>query len=209
MSASVVRNGPRPPSPLRRLHAWVLRWADGPHGTRALAGIAFAEASFFPIPPDPLQIALSVGRPEHAFRHAGVSAAASVAGAAVGWAIGAGLWSLVAGVFFAWVPGVSPEIFERVRTLYLENAFLAIVTAAFTPIPFKVFTLASGVFGVPLPVLLVASALGRSARFFGVATCIHFAGPSVKRLLDRHLKAATVALLLLAVAGFAALARLG
>jgi len=209
VSPAVDRRAHHPPNPLRRLYAWVLYWSASRHGTRALAGIAFAEASVFPIPPDPLQIALSVSRQRRSFRYAAVSALASVAGAVAGWAIGAGLWSLAAGVFFVWVPGLSPELFERVRALYVESAFLAIVTAAFTPIPFKVFTLASGVFGVSLPVLIAASALGRSARFFGVAACIFFAGPTVKHLLDRYLEAVTAALLLLAVACFAAFGRLG
>jgi len=197
------------PNALRRLYAWVLGWADRPNGTHALAGISFAEASFFPIPPDVLQIALSVSRPERSFFYAGVSALASVAGAAAGWLIGVALWSLVAGVFFGYVPGVTPALFERVREMYLENAFLAIVAAAVTPIPFKVFTLAAGVFGVPLPILLAASAVGRSARFFGVAACIFVAGPGVKRWLDRYLELATMALLVLAVAGFVVLGRLG
>lgn len=196
------------PNPLRRLYAWVLGQADGPHGSRALAVISFAEASFFPMPPDVLQIALSVARPERSFRYAALSSAASVAGAVAGWCIGAGLWSAVSVVFFAWVPGLSAELFDQVRRLYLDNAFLAIVTAAFTPVPFKVFTLASGLFGVPLVELIAASALGRSARFFGVAACIRVAGPGVKRLLDRYLEVASIALLLLALAGFAALTRL-
>jgi membrane protein YqaA with SNARE-associated domain len=196
------------PNPLRRLYAGVLGQADRPHGSRALAVISFAEASFFPIPPDVLQIALSVARPERAFRYAALSAAASVAGAVAGWCIGAGLWSAVGGTFFSWVPGLSPSLFEQVRHLYLDNAFLAIATAAFTPVPFKVFTLASGVFGVPLPELIAASVLGRSARFFGVAACIRIAGPGVKRLLDRYLELASLLLLLLALAGFAVFTRL-
>jgi membrane protein DedA with SNARE-associated domain len=112
-------------------------------------------------------------------------------------------------VFFVWVPGITPDVFETVRRLYLDNAFLAILTAAFTPIPFKAFTLASGVFGVPLSVLLAASAVGRSARFFGVAACIYVAGPGVKRLLDRYLELATVVLLVLFLAGLWALSHLG
>ena len=198
----------RRPHALRRLYAWVLHWADTPHGPRALAAISFAESSFFPIPPDVLQIALSVSRPRRSFAYAAISGAASVAGAVAGWAIGAFLWSALDELFFAWVPGVTPEIFAHVRSLYLENAFLAILTAAFTPIPFKVFTLASGVFGVPLPVLLAASVLGRNARFFGVAACIFFVGPGVKRLLDRYLELATLILLALFLAGIWAITHL-
>ena len=188
-------------NPLKRLYQWVLHWAETPYGTPALAVISFAESSFFPIPPDVLQIALSVGRPKRAFFYAAVSAVASVAGGIAGWAIGAFLWHAVDEIAFA-LPGFTPEVFEHVRTLYLGSAFLAILTAAFTPIPFKVFTIASGVFGVPLPVLIVASAIGRSGRFFGVAGLIFFFGPAVRSFLDRYLELATVVILVLLVAGF-------
>lgn len=195
--------------PLRWLYAWVLGWADTRYGTPALAGISFAESSVFPIPPDVLQIALSMARPRRSFFYAAVSSVASTLGALAGWAIGAGLWSAASGLFFVWMPGVTPTAFAHVQDLYRENAFLAIVTAAFTPIPFKVFTIASGVFGVTLPTLVFASALGRSGRFFGVATCIFWFGPGVKRLLDRYLEVATVVLLGMALAGFWLVHRLG
>jgi membrane protein YqaA with SNARE-associated domain len=196
-----IASAPPRANPLKRLYQWVLHWADTPYGTPALAAISFAESSFFPIPPDVLQIALSVGRPKRSFFYAGVSAAASVAGGVLGWAIGAFLWHAVQDVAFA-LPGFTPDVFEHVRTLYLGNAFLAIVTAAFTPIPYKVFTVASGVFGVPLPVLVAASALGRSGRFFLVAGTIFVFGPAVRTFLDRYLELATVAILVLLVAGF-------
>ena len=189
------------PNLLRRLYLWVLGWADSRYGPAALAVISFAESSFFPIPPDVLQIALSVSKPRRSFVYAAISAAASVAGGVLGWAIGAFAWAMTQHLFMEWVPGVSPESFEYVRGLYLDNAFLAIFTAAFTPIPYKVFTLASGVFGVPLPILIAASALGRSGRFFLVATCIFVAGPGVKRLLDRYLELATLLLLALFLLG--------
>jgi membrane protein YqaA with SNARE-associated domain len=192
------------PNMLRRLYAWVLHWADTPHGPSALAAISFAESSFFPIPPDVLQIALSVSKPRRSFIYAAISLVASVAGAILGWAIGSFAWTAVQPIFMNWVPGVTPEIFEHVRRLYLDNAFVAILAAAFTPIPFKVFTLASGVFGVALPVLIAASILGRGARFFLVATCVYVAGPSAKRLLDQYLELATVVLFVLFVLGLAA-----
>ena len=177
-----------PPNPLRRLYAWVLHWAETRWGTQALAVISFAESSFFPIPPDVLQIALSVSPPGRAFFFATVSLAASVVGGAFGWLIGSFAWELVRHAFFSYVPGVSPELFEHVRGLYLENAFLAIVAAAFTPIPYTIFTVASGVFGVALPIVLAASLFGRGGRFFLVATVFHFAGPAAKRLLDQYLE---------------------
>jgi membrane protein YqaA with SNARE-associated domain len=189
------------PNAFKRLYLWVLHWADTPYGTPALAGISFAESSFFPIPPDVLQIALSVSKPKRSFHYAAVSASASVLGGIVGWTIGSFLWHAVEGVVFL-IPGFTHEAFEHVRQLYLGSAFLAIVTAAFTPIPYKVFTIASGVFGVPLPTLVAASAIGRSGRFFLVAACIYLFGPAVRSFLDRYLELVTIALFALLVGGF-------
>lgn len=197
-----------PANPLRRLYVWVLHWADTRFGPQALALISFAESSFFPIPPDVLQIALSVANPGRAFLYAGISLVASVVGGLLGWAIGSFAWDQVGHHFMTWIPGLTPEIFEHVRQLYLDNAFFAILGAAFTPIPFKVFTIASGIFGVPLPVLAVASFFGRGGRFFLVATVFHFAGPAARRLLDEYLEIATIGLFLLFVAGIAAISYL-
>ncbi|RIK84841.1 MAG: cytochrome B [Planctomycetota bacterium] len=209
--AGLLPSGPLPNAPaprrnvFRRMYDWVLSWADTPYGTPALAAISFAESSFFPIPPDVLQIALSVSKPQRSFFYAAVSAAASVAGGVLGWVIGAALWHAVGDFFFAHIPGFTPENFELVREKYRENAFIAIFAAAFTPIPFKVFTIAAGVFDVSLGVLLIASALGRSARFFLVAATIRIFGPTVRELLERYFELATVVLGVLLIAGFLAI----
>lgn len=196
---------PRRGNLLRRLYHWVLGWADTPYGTPALAVLAFAESSFFPIPPDVLQIALSVGRPRRAFYYAAVSAAASVLGGIAGWYIGYGLWWSVSEFFFTYVPGFSHENFDRVRQLYSDNAFWAIFAAAFTPIPYKVFTIGAGVFNVSLQTLIAASVLGRSGRFFIVATAIFFFGARAKAVLERHFEWMTLLLCALIVAGFLAI----
>ena len=195
----------RRPGPLKRLYRWVLSWADSRYGTPALFGIAFAESSFFPIPPDVLQIALSVGKPRRSFWYAAVACAGSVAGGVLGWWIGLALWDSLATFFFEYVPGFTRENFELVRARYDEHAFLAIFGAAFTPIPYKVFTIASGVFEVALPTLLLASALGRGARFFVVGGAIFFFGPAVKGFLERYFELVTFGLLVLLVAGFVAI----
>lgn len=196
---------PRKRGPLRRLYDWVLSWADSPHGLSALAAISFAESSFFPIPPDVLQIALSVAKPRWSFLYAAVSAVASVAGGVAGWAIGWGLWHVIADWFFAYVPGFSADKFHSVERLYQGNAFAAIFAAAFTPIPYKVFTIAAGVFSVPLATLVAASVLGRSARFFLVAAVMYFCGGAAKRFLDRYLEVATLVLGAAVIAGFFAI----
>jgi membrane protein YqaA with SNARE-associated domain len=187
---------PRRENLLRRLYHWVLHWAETPYGTPALFTISFTESSFFPIPPDVLQIALSVSKPRRSFFYAAVSSVASVLGGILGWFIGFVLWSAIGDLFISYVPGMSQENIDHVGKLYRDNSFVAIFAAAFTPIPFKVFTVSAGIFHeyVSLSTLIVASALGRSARFFGVATCIFFFGPKVKHLLEKYFEIATLAL---------------
>ena len=194
------------PNILRRLYAWVLSWAESRYGTPALALISFAESSFFPIPPDVLQIALSVSKPKRSYYYAGVSAAASVAGGVLGWYIGFGLWEGVQDFFYDYIPGFTEERFKTVGKWYEANAFGAILVAGFTPIPYKVFTIAAGVFHnyVPLTTLVLASALGRSGRFFLVATFTYFFGPKASELLEKYFEWITLALAVLTIAGFVA-----
>lgn len=193
--------------PLRRLYHWVMSWSETPYGTPALAVMSFAESSVFPLPPDILQIALSVSRPRRSFFYAAVSAVASVAGAVLGWWIGYALWSASSGFFFEYVPGFSQEHFDHVGALYREYSFLAICGAAFTPIPFKIFTIAAGVFSdyISLGMLLLGSAIGRTARFMLVAVCIYFFGESARKLLERHFEAITLGLFALLIGGFVVL----
>ena len=188
----------------RRLYLWVMHWADTPYGTPALFGISFAESSFFPIPPDVLQIALSISKPRRSFYYAAVNSVASVLGSSLGWFIGYALWSTMGDFFITYIPGLTQENIKSAGELYGDNAFLAILCAAFTPIPYKVFTISAGVFSqyVPLPMLIGASLLGRSARFFAVATLIYFFGPRVKDLLDKYFELATLAFAALLIGGF-------
>ncbi len=192
----------KPPGLLKRLYLWVLHWAETPYGTPALFLLSFAESSFFPIPPDVLQIALSVSKPKRSFYYAAVSGLGSVLGGLAGWIIGFAFWAVVGGFFFAHIPGVTEENFAKVRDLYQANAFLALLGAAFTPIPFKVFTISAGVFEISLWILLVASTIGRLGRFMLVAAFIYAFGPSVKTLLDKYFELATLAFFALLVLGF-------
>lgn len=109
LSRKAARKGP-----LRRLYDWVLHWADTPYGTPALFILAFTESSFFPIPPDPLLIALTLGEQKKAYRFAAWCSVASVLGGAAGYLIGATIWSVVDSFFYAWVPSFTPQSFERV-----------------------------------------------------------------------------------------------
>lgn len=193
---------PERPGLMRRLYFWVLHWADTPYGTPALFLLSLAESSFFPVPPDVLQIALSVSKPKRSFYYAAVSGVGSVVGAVIGWLIGFAFWAAVGWFFFDYVPGVNQENFDKVQQLYQQNAMLALFGAAFTIIPFKVFTIAAGVFHVSLWELVVASSAGRFARFMLVAVFIYYFGPAVKALLDRYFGLITLVLFVLLIGGF-------
>lgn len=168
----------------RRMYDWVLSLAHHKHSTLALFLLSFAESSFFPIPPDVLQIVLTLERRSRAFYYAAVSSVASILGGLAGYAIGWGLWSLVQDFFFTYV--FKQSQFEMVGGLYDKYNFWCVFIAAFTPIPYKVFTIAGGVFHVSLGMFLVASAIGRSARFFLVAWLLHAFGPPIKGFIDRY-----------------------
>ncbi len=192
-------------NPLRKLYYWTLHWADTPYALPALVLISFLESSFFPVPPDVLLMAMCFANPRRWMIFAAWCTVGSVAGGVLGWYIGFGFWGVTQNFFFDVIPGFTPEVFAKVETFYQGNAFLAILTAAFTPIPYKVFTIAAGVFQVAIPVLIAASIVGRGARFFLVAGLIRGFGPAVKPFLEKHFEVASILLLLLGVGGFLAL----
>lgn len=194
---------PARPGPLRRLYDWTIGWSHRPGGTWALFGIAFVESSFFPVPPDVLLLALSVGAPKRALWFATVCSLGSVLGGMLGYWIGHAAWETTRGIF---IPHIfSQAAFDQVGELYQGNAFAAILAAAFTPIPYKVFTVAAGVFNVSFLSLVAASILGRSARFFLVAGTIRLFGAPVKTLIEKYFDWFAWALLALGVGGFLAI----
>lgn len=202
-----MAEGERPPAPrrrgwMRRLYDWVLHWAETPYGPAALFLLALAESSFFPVPPDPLLIALCLGATRRSIRFAASATLASVIGGVIGYAIGAGAWQLVGDWFFAYVPGVSPAAFARVQALYDRWDFWAIFLAGLTPIPYKVFTLSAGVFGIDFPIFVLASVLSRGLRFFAVAGLIYRFGKPIARFIDRYFDLLAIAFGVLLVGGF-------
>jgi membrane protein YqaA with SNARE-associated domain len=185
---------------LKRLYNWVLSWADTKYGVPVLAIVSFAESSFFPVPPDPLLMALSLGKPKKAFWYAFVCSAMSVLGGIAGYFIGWALWDLMSGFFLTYV--FSQEAFDFVGSLYQQNEFLAVLGAAVTPIPYKVFTVTAGVFQISLISLIVASAIGRSARFFIEAALIYFFGEKIRYFIDKYFNLLLILFFILIVLGF-------
>lgn len=190
------------PGVVRRLYDWVLHWADTPYGVPALFVLALAESSFFPIPPDPLLIALCLGAATRSLRFAAIATAGSVMGGIIGYGIGAGAWHLAEPWFFDYVPGVSQAAFDRVQALYERWDFWGIFFAGLTPIPYKVFTLSAGVFAINLPIFLVASVLSRGLRFFVLAALIFKFGKPIESFIDRYFNLLATIFAVLIVAGF-------
>jgi membrane protein YqaA with SNARE-associated domain len=186
----------------RRLYDWMLHWADTPQGPWALGGLSAAESFIFPIPPDPLLMALCLGAPKKAFRFATITVVASVLGGLVGYFLGAFAWDVLQEPFYRYVPGVSPEAFASVQDLFLKYDFWAVFLAGLTPLPYKVFTISSGVFGVNLAVFVVASFLSRGLRFFVEAALIHRFGAPMARFIDKYFDLLAVLFAVLLVAGF-------
>ena len=189
-------------SSLKKLYDWVLHWADTPYGPLALFLLAFAESSFFPVPPDPLLIALCLGAIKKSWRFAFYTAVASVIGGVVGYFVGFGIWEIVDSLFFKYVPGFTESLFQRVMTNYSEYGFWYVFLAGFTPIPYKVFTIASGVFKLNFFLFLLASTLSRSLRFFTVAALFRKFGPGIKVFIDKYFNLLAILFFILLVGGF-------
>ena len=187
-----------------RLYDWVLKWSGHRHAQAALFLLALAEASFFPIPPDVLLIAMCMAVPARSFRYFVIATAGSVTGGLIGYAIGWGAWQVIESFVFAnfGFIGFTPEHFATVGQRYQSNAFLALFTAGFTPIPYKIFTVAAGVFEISLPVFVLASVLGRAGRFGLVTLLIRWVGPAVKPFIERYLGWLTLAFVALLILGF-------
>jgi len=183
----------------RRLYDWILSWAETPYGVPALAILAFVEASFFPIPPDVLLMALALALPKKAYRFALVAALGSVIGGALGYLIGWGLWDSVGPWFYQYVPGVTPEGFTQVGGLFEQYGFWIIFAAGFTPIPYKIFTIAAGVFSLNFPIFLLASLFGRSLRFFIVASLFYYLGEPARKLIDKYFNLLSILLLIVII----------
>ena len=129
---------------LKKTYNWVLGWADSRWGAAALFVLAFAESSFFPIPPDVLLIALGLGCAAKAFRYALICTIGSVLGAMAGYAIGHYLWqtpggefTAIADFFFRIIPGFTHTEYDKICAMYNQYNFWVVFTAGFSPIPYK------------------------------------------------------------------------
>ena len=205
VSTGAPAQAPRP-GMVRRLYDWVIAWADTRFAVPALIVLAFAESSFFPIPPDVLLIAMCIGSIPQSYRFAFWCSIGSVLGGMAGYAIGAFLWH-IEGVrdFFYLIPGINEKNMAKVSDWYGQYDFWIVFVAAFTPIPYKVITILAGVCSIHFPMFVLASAVGRSARFFLVAWLFRHFGPPIKDFIEKRFALVTCAGAVLLVGGFVAI----
>ncbi len=175
---------------------WMLEWADSPHAVWALFFISIAESSFFPVPPDVLLIALVLNQPDQGMWLAAVTTAGSVIGGILGYGIGYWGGRPVLRKF------VAESTIGNVQIKFDRYGGWAVGIAGFTPIPYKVFTIAAGAFSLKLPVFVVASLIGRGGRFFLVAGCIQLFGAQIVEWIQRYLNVGSLLILLVVIGSF-------
>ena len=189
---------------LRRLYDWMLGFANHPQAERALFGLSFAEASFFPLPPDPLLLVMGAAKPNRALRFAAITTIGSVLGALAGWMIGR-LFMGTIGETLLDLYDSDRHIWEKIENWYAEYGNVALLLAALTPIPFKVFTIASGALAYPLAPFFAASLLGRGIRFGAEGLLLRFCGERIVGWMEKWFDLLAILFTTLLVGGFVAL----
>lgn len=181
------------------LYERVLEWSAHRHAERYLAALSFSESSFFPIPPDVMLAPMVLATPQRGWRYAAITTIASVLGGMAGYAIG---WFAIDAV----IPLIERlgylETYQHATEWFERYGFLAILAAGFSPIPYKIFTIAGGALTMFFPGFVLASLIGRGARFFLVAGIIVIGGPRMEPLLRKYVDRigwATVILIVVAV----------
>lgn len=184
----------------KRLYQWTLSLAESPRATWALGAIAFAESSFFPIPPDVILVPMSLARPQRAWFYAGVCSLASVAGGILGYAIGWLLWDTV-GHWLIDLYGYASRM-DAVKAGYDQWGWLFILVKGLTPIPYKLVTIVSGLLEYNFLLFVGLSLVTRGARFFILAGLLNKFGGPIKDLLERHFATFMIAIVVMIVGGF-------
>src|SRR4051794_13933566 len=170
---------------LRRIYDWCIAAADKPYALWILAAVAFAESSFFPVPPDIMLLPMSLARPKRAWWFAAVCTVASVAGGLLGYAIGALLYDSI-GHWLIELYGLSGKV-EAFRASYAEWGAVIILVKGLTPIPYKLVTITSGFAGYNVWLFILCSIVARGGRFFIAAILLNRYGEWIRVRIEKHL----------------------
>ncbi len=167
------------------IYRYTLALSEHRHAPRYLVAVSASESIFFPVPPDVMLIPMSLAQPKRALRFALLCTLASVLGGLVGYLLGMFAFEMIEPLLHRagyW------ERFQRVQELFATYGFWIILAAGFTPIPYKVFTIASGTFGMPFLPFVLGSLVGRGGRFFLVAGLIRLGGERMEAQIRRHVE---------------------
>jgi membrane protein YqaA with SNARE-associated domain len=170
---------------LRRIYDWCIDAAHRPYALWIMAAVAFAESSFFPVPPDVMLIPMSLARPARAWLYAMVCTAASVLGGVLGYAIGALLYDSL-GQWLINLYGLGDKV-EAFRAGYAEYGAWIILLKGLTPIPYKLVTITSGFANFNIWLFIVLSVIARGGRVFVVAILLNRYGEWIRVRIERHL----------------------
>lgn len=188
---------------LRKLYNWTLEWSKSKCAPYALFGIAFAESSFFLIPPDVLLIAMLVANPFNWKKYAFITLAGSVLGGIFGYFIGLGFYETI-GVKIVDFYNLN-DLINSIKIKYETHAFLTVFLAAFTPIPYKLITISAGLFKISIWTMIIASVIGRGLRFFLVARLLRVFGEKISRGIDKYFDVLSLIFGALLIGGFIAI----
>ena len=184
----------------RGLYDWTMRQAAGKHAAPALGIVSFAESSFFPIPPDVMLIPMVLARPERAWWIATICTAASVLGGFLGYAIGFFLFATLGQMIIDFYH--LQEGFKAYQVMFEEYGLWIILIKGLTPIPYKLITIASGVFKFDFLIFTLASIATRGLRFYGVSALLRKFGAPIREFIDKRLTVLGYGFLGLLVGGF-------
>jgi len=168
-----------------KLYDKVMNWSRHPYAERYLAGLSFAESSFFPIPPDIMLAPMALAKTDKAFRFALLTTIASVAGGVLGYIIGVWFFDLIQPLVAE--GGRWAHHYQVAKEWFTEWGFWAIFIAGFSPIPYKVFTITAGTIGMAFIPFIIASAIGRGSRFFLVAALMKWGGKEMELKLKQYI----------------------
>lgn len=185
---------------IRKLYDWVVSLAEDPRALYWLAMISFAESSFFPIPPDALLVPMAALQPQRAYLIAAVCTAASVLGGFFGYAIGYFLYESIGRSIIGFY-GLEAA-YDNFQAQFAEYGFWIVAIAGFTPIPYKLITIASGAAGYDLIMFGIASLGSRGARFFLEAALLKYFGPPIRAWIEKRLELVTIVSMVLLIGGF-------
>lgn len=179
------------------LYDRVMRWSEHRHAPRYLAGLSFAESSFFPVPPDVMLAPMSLARPGLALRYAALTTIASVLGGVLGYLIGYFAFESIE----PWVRGLDYwDKYLRAQQWFDQWGFWAVLLAGFSPIPYKIFTIAAGAISMAFTPFVLASLVGRGTRFFLVALLMKWGGDRMRGLLRDYIDRIGWVLVLIVIA---------